>query len=201
MQRVVRRMLRLFTYPKDDILLARFVSAVKVARALILFSGSMGLLLVRGTITFLGEKKHGSALKESPEFLLLVVLSTLRDLCCGLARPPPTTAVQLVLRVRFLESLMFNVKFPLIIDQHYCPHNINCPSQESGVRINDVIYQGIKGTSATKIAVKLDCSAKAPCTRIRMKDIILKYANEAAQSSCVNVLGNALSLFKPQTCF
>ncbi|KAL0898651.1 hypothetical protein Bca101_082612 [Brassica carinata] len=72
---------------------------------------------------------------------------------------------------------------------------------ESGVRINDVIYQGIKGTSATKIAVKLDCSAKAPCTRIRMKDIILKYANEAAQSSCVNVLGNALSLFKPQTCF
>lgn len=34
-----------------------------------------------------------------------------------------------VQRVRFLESLMFNVKFPIIIDQHYCPHNINCPSQ------------------------------------------------------------------------
>ncbi|XP_048633313.1 polygalacturonase [Brassica napus] len=34
-----------------------------------------------------------------------------------------------VQRVRFLESLMSNVKFPLIIDQHYCPHNINCPTQ------------------------------------------------------------------------
>ena len=64
-----------------------------------------------------------------------------------------------------------------------------------------MIYQGIRGTSATKIAVKLDCSAKAPCTRIRMKDISLRYANEAAQSSCVNVLGDALGLVKHQTCF
>ncbi|XP_010451678.1 PREDICTED: polygalacturonase-like [Camelina sativa] len=108
-----------------------------------------------------------------------------------------------VQRVRFLDSLMFNVKFPIIIDQHYCPHNINCPSQESGVRINDVIYQGIRGTSATKIAVNLDCSSKTPCTRIRMKDINLRYANETAQSSCVNVLGDSTlgNLVKPQACF
>lgn len=64
-----------------------------------------------------------------------------------------------------------------------------------------MIYQGIRGTSATKIAVKLDCSAKAPCTRIRKHDISLRYANEAAQSSCVNVLGDALGMVKPPTCF
>lgn len=34
-----------------------------------------------------------------------------------------------VQRVRFLGALMKNVQNPILIDQSYCPHNINCPSQ------------------------------------------------------------------------
>ena len=31
--------------------------------------------------------------------------------------------------VQFLNVLMQNVQNPIIIDQNYCPHNINCPDQ------------------------------------------------------------------------
>lgn len=31
--------------------------------------------------------------------------------------------------VRFINAVMENVENPIIIDQHYCPHNLNCPGQ------------------------------------------------------------------------
>jgi polygalacturonase len=34
-----------------------------------------------------------------------------------------------VRRVRFLGAVMKNVQNPIVIDQSYCPHNINCPTQ------------------------------------------------------------------------
>lgn len=34
-----------------------------------------------------------------------------------------------VQRVRFINILMRNVKYPIIIDQNYCPRNENCPGQ------------------------------------------------------------------------
>ncbi|CAK7325998.1 unnamed protein product [Dovyalis caffra] len=53
--------------------------------------------------------------------------------------------------VQFIGATMINVQNPIIIDQNYCPHNLNCPNQASGIQIGDVIYQGIRGTSATPI--------------------------------------------------
>lgn len=34
-----------------------------------------------------------------------------------------------VQRVQFLDVIMKNVQYPIVIDQNYCPHNINCPGQ------------------------------------------------------------------------
>lgn len=31
--------------------------------------------------------------------------------------------------VQFLGATMHNVQNPILIDQHYCPNNINCPGQ------------------------------------------------------------------------
>lgn len=31
--------------------------------------------------------------------------------------------------VRFIDAVMRNVQFPIVIDQNYCPHNLNCPGQ------------------------------------------------------------------------
>ncbi|KAE8734301.1 allyl alcohol dehydrogenase family protein [Hibiscus syriacus] len=47
-----------------------------------------------------------------------------------------------VRRVRFIGSLMVQVQNPIIIDQSYCPHNLNCPNQISGVKVDDITYEG-----------------------------------------------------------
>lgn len=72
--------------------------------------------------------------------------------------------------------------------------------QESGIKINDVIYSGIMGTSATKVAIKMDCSEQVPCTGIRMQAINLTYYGEAAETSCTNVSGKQLGLVTPSGC-
>ncbi|XP_031263602.1 polygalacturonase-like [Pistacia vera] len=102
--------------------------------------------------------------------------------------------------VRFINATMQNVQNPIVIDQNYCPHNLNCPGQVSGVKISDVMYQDIRGTSATAVAIKFDCSTKYPCTGIRLQNVNLTYLNQVAQSSCNNVIGKTLGLVKPNSC-
>ncbi|XP_024046633.1 polygalacturonase-like [Citrus clementina] len=102
--------------------------------------------------------------------------------------------------VLFIDAVMRNVQFPIVIDQNYCPHNLNCPGQVSGVKISDVIYQDIRGTSATPIAIKFDCSPKYPCQGIRLQNINLRHLKQEAQSSCNNVIGKALGLVQPNSC-
>ncbi|TYH89753.1 hypothetical protein ES332_A13G004400v1 [Gossypium tomentosum] len=102
--------------------------------------------------------------------------------------------------VRFMDSLMVNVQNPIVIDQNYCPHNLNCPNQVSGIKIKDIVYEGIRGTSSTQVAIKFDCSPKNPCTGIRLQNVNLSYLNKPAQSSCSNVRGKALNLVRPESC-
>nr|POE58330.1 polygalacturonase [Quercus suber] len=103
-------------------------------------------------------------------------------------------------RVRFLGAVMHNVQNPIVIDQNYCPHNTNCPGQVSGVKISDVLYQDIRGTSATQIAIKFDCSAKNPCTGIRIENVNLIYPNQVAQSFCTNAIGKTVGSVQPNGC-
>ncbi|XP_044500305.1 polygalacturonase-like [Mangifera indica] len=100
----------------------------------------------------------------------------------------------------FMDAVMRNVQNPIIIDQNYCPHNLNCPGQVSGIQISDVTYQNIRGTSATAVAIKLDCSTKYPCRGIRLQNVNLKYLNQVAQSSCSNAVGKELGMVQPSNC-
>ncbi|KAL9410453.1 hypothetical protein AB3S75_044255 [Citrus x aurantiifolia] len=102
--------------------------------------------------------------------------------------------------VRFIDAVMQNVQNPIIIDQNYCPHNFNCPGQVSGVKISDIVYWNIRGTSSTPIAIKFNCSAKYPCEGIKLYKVSLRYLKLVAQSSCNNVIGKALGLVKHSTC-
>ncbi|KAL9432106.1 hypothetical protein AB3S75_027175 [Citrus x aurantiifolia] len=95
---------------------------------------------------------------------------------------------------------MNNVDNPIIIDQNYCPDNENCPGQASGVKISDVIYQDIHGTSGTEVGVKLDCSSKNPCTGISLEDVKLVYKNQPAEASCTNADGSASGFVLPNSC-
>ncbi|KAI3430145.1 uncharacterized protein J3R85_008159 [Psidium guajava] len=101
--------------------------------------------------------------------------------------------------ILFQHAIMNNVQNPIIIDQNYCPGS-SCPNQGSGVRVSDVTYQDIHGTSATEVAVKFDCSSEYPCTGIRMEDVKLSYRNQVATASCSHAGGTASGTEEPTSC-
>ncbi|CAA2954176.1 polygalacturonase-like [Olea europaea subsp. europaea] len=100
----------------------------------------------------------------------------------------------------FQHAVMVTVENPIIIDQNYCPDDLKCPDQVSGVKINDITYQDIHGSSSTEIAMKLDCSKRYPCSDITQEDVNLTYNNEPAQSSCINADGKSSGLVQPNSC-
>ncbi|XP_010530306.1 PREDICTED: polygalacturonase-like [Tarenaya hassleriana] len=102
--------------------------------------------------------------------------------------------------VRFMHCVMNNVQNPIVIDQNYCPRNENCPSQASGVKISDVTFMDIHGTSTTEVGVKLDCSPKKPCTGIQLQDVKLTYRNKPAVASCSHAGGTEAGFLQPDSC-
>ncbi|KAJ8755434.1 hypothetical protein K2173_019232 [Erythroxylum novogranatense] len=105
-----------------------------------------------------------------------------------------------VRNVLFQNIVMRNVENPIIIDQNYCPNSQGCPRQSSGVKISQVTYKNIQGTSATPEAVTFDCSPSNPCRGIRLQDIKLSYRNNAATSSCKNIGGTSSGVLMPLSC-
>ncbi|EPS57665.1 polygalacturonase 5, partial [Genlisea aurea] len=103
--------------------------------------------------------------------------------------------------VKFQDALMVNVDNPIIIDQHYCPNNEDCPRQVSGVRIKNVRYENIYGTSANQVAIKLNCSKKFPCSGIELDDVNLTYGQKPAVASCANAVGKNSGNVVPDGCF
>ncbi|PRQ46094.1 putative polygalacturonase [Rosa chinensis] len=102
--------------------------------------------------------------------------------------------------ILFQHAVMINVQNPIVIDQQYCPDKKGCPGQVSGVKISDVTYQDIHGTSATEVAVKFDCSSKYPCSRIRLENVKFTYKNQEALASCSNAGGTSAGMVLPTSC-
>ncbi|XP_031257937.1 polygalacturonase-like [Pistacia vera] len=102
--------------------------------------------------------------------------------------------------ILFQHATMNNVQNPIVIDQNYCPDNKSCPGRASRVKINDVTYQDIHGTSATKVAVKFDCSLENPCSGISLEDVKLTYKNEPAEASCSHADGSSSGFIQPNNC-
>ncbi|KAL5579226.1 hypothetical protein UlMin_011668 [Ulmus minor] len=102
--------------------------------------------------------------------------------------------------ILFQHAVMVDVQNPIVIDQNYCPDNKGCPGQVSGVKVSDVTYQDIHGTSATQVGVKFDCSSKYPCSRIRLQDVKLTYKNQPAQASCTDAAGTVSGFVQPSSC-
>ncbi|CAN0927150.1 unnamed protein product [Linum grandiflorum] len=102
--------------------------------------------------------------------------------------------------ILFQHAVMNNVRNPIVIDQNYCPNEENCPGQASGVRVSDVTYEDIRGSSETEVAVRFVCSVKNPCSGIKLEDVKLSYKNKAADSSCLNADGTASGFVQPSSC-
>ncbi|KAG8489327.1 hypothetical protein CXB51_017418 [Gossypium anomalum] len=93
--------------------------------------------------------------------------------------------------IRFQNIVMYNVSNPIIIDQNYCDQQKPCPKQVSAVRVSNVLYKNIRGTSASRVAMKFDCSKSFPCRGIFLQDVALRPQEEEhediAKASCSNV--------------
>lgn len=101
--------------------------------------------------------------------------------------------------MHFEELIMNNVSTPILIDQQYCPYGQCQAEVPSRVKISDISFKGIRGTSATKLAVKLVCSKGIPCQNVEMSDINLVYKGTAI-SQCSSVTPRLSGKLLPNVC-
>ncbi|KAL9150735.1 hypothetical protein ABFS82_11G008200 [Erythranthe guttata] len=90
--------------------------------------------------------------------------------------------------IKFQNIEMKNVKNPIIVDQNYCDQDGPCKQQASAVQVKNVVYQNIKGTSASKVAIDFDCSKSHPCQGIVLQNVNFVGADGAkSKAVCNNV--------------
>ncbi|KAK3021840.1 hypothetical protein RJ639_046229, partial [Escallonia herrerae] len=100
--------------------------------------------------------------------------------------------------IKFQNIDMHDVSNPIIIDQNYCDEDEPCNQQGSAVQVKNVVYQNIKGTSASDVAIKFDCSKSFPCQGIVLEEInLVRQGGKAAKAVCNNVRLNQMGGVSP----
>ncbi|XP_071727464.1 probable polygalacturonase At3g15720 [Rutidosis leptorrhynchoides] len=88
-----------------------------------------------------------------------------------------------------------NVQNPILIDQHYCSNmeDAACPAPPNlpAVRVSDVTYNNIYGSSASTQAITFSCSAKYKCTGLRTTQVGITGQDDFA--FCQNAQGRFVS--------
>ncbi|XP_030543219.1 exopolygalacturonase-like [Rhodamnia argentea] len=102
----------------------------------------------------------------------------------------------------FEDVVLNNVKNPIIIDQNYGFHKATLPSS---VRVSDVHFKNIRGTSVSDVAVLLECSSLNPCDLVELSNINLSYAgpplrNKNMTSLCTNAKPIFIGTQNPPAC-
>uniref|UniRef100_A0A5B7B9H6 endo-polygalacturonase n=1 Tax=Davidia involucrata TaxID=16924 RepID=A0A5B7B9H6_DAVIN len=101
--------------------------------------------------------------------------------------------------ILFQNVVMHNVSNPIIIDQKYCDQSKPCPEQASAVKVQNVVYKNIRGTSASEVAIKLDCSKSFPCEGMVLQDVNLVHEEDGKEkASCMNVRLSSRGKVSPQ---
>ncbi|XP_062115367.1 polygalacturonase-like [Humulus lupulus] len=90
--------------------------------------------------------------------------------------------------ILFQNIEMINVTNPIIIDQNYCDQDEPCHEKRSAVKISDVVYNNIRGTSDSEVAVKFECSRSSPCEGISLTNVnLVREGDGVVEASCENV--------------
>ncbi|CAM0957421.1 unnamed protein product [Alopecurus aequalis] len=102
----------------------------------------------------------------------------------------------------FQNIIMDNVWNPIIIDQNYCDSATPCNKQKSAVEVSNVLFKNIRGTSASREAIKLSCSRAIPCHGIALHNVklTLKRGSGNAKSTCRNARWKKLGTVMPPPC-
>ncbi|KAL9259455.1 Exopolygalacturonase-like protein [Drosera capensis] len=87
----------------------------------------------------------------------------------------------------FQDVILNNVKNPILIDQEYCGGSHSCNMQPSKIRLSNIFFFNIVGTSVTPQAINIKCSSAVPCQNVHFNNVNLKTANGApTTSTCMN---------------
>ncbi|XP_059654115.1 exopolygalacturonase-like [Cornus florida] len=102
----------------------------------------------------------------------------------------------------FENIVMNNVTNPIIIDQTYCPFASCASLAPSRVKLSDIYFKNIRGTSSSAVAVTLECSKGIPCQNICLEDVHLDLSSgeRDATSSCKNVRAKYIGTQIPPPC-
>nr|CAN65676.1 hypothetical protein VITISV_002011 [Vitis vinifera] len=140
---------------------------------------------------------------EAPVIGIRVKNCTLSDTTNGVrVKTYPSSPQGTATEMHFHDIVMNNVSNPIIIDQEYCPHN-QCNLQvPSRVKLSNISFKNIRGTTSTELAVNLVCSKGAPCQKVELGNIDLKYTGPegTASSQCKNVEATLWGTQQPKTC-
>ncbi|XP_054779578.1 probable polygalacturonase At3g15720 [Prosopis cineraria] len=96
-------------------------------------------------------------------------------------------------RIKFEGIRFVRANNPIIIDQFYCPHRTDCKNETKAIRVSDVTYRGIVGTSLTKEAINLRCDQNIGCSNLVFDRVSLSsaVAGQKAIAFCHNAHGTA----------
>ncbi|CAJ1940967.1 unnamed protein product [Sphenostylis stenocarpa] len=101
--------------------------------------------------------------------------------------------------ISFSDIIMEKVKNPIIIDQEYeC--DPGCKKKPSLVKIKNVHFQNVRGTTTSPLAVDLRCSKLFGCQGVTVRDIDLKFGDAPTTSRCVNTHPIFGGLLMPPPC-
>ncbi|XVF24818.1 hypothetical protein REPUB_Repub13aG0160400 [Reevesia pubescens] len=103
--------------------------------------------------------------------------------------------------MKFQNVLMENVSYPIIIDQYYCDSDLPCANQTLAVKVDNISFVNIKGTSATEEAIRFGCSDSLPCEGLYLEDIqLVSYTGAITKSFCWEAYGSSSGLVQPAPC-
>ncbi|KAM0063062.1 putative endo-polygalacturonase [Helianthus debilis subsp. tardiflorus] len=112
----------------------------------------------------------------------------------------PNSYPGIVRDIHFEDIIMNGAQNPVLIDQEYCPNKACKKGAPSKVKLTNVSFRRIRGTSATKVAVKLVCSAEVPCENVEVADVHLTFNGGPATSACSNAKPKVVGQNVPGVC-
>ncbi|KAK9130741.1 hypothetical protein Sjap_011228 [Stephania japonica] len=106
-----------------------------------------------------------------------------------------------VQHVKFQFALLENVSHPIVIDQYYCDSSHSCANQTSAVKVKNISFIHIKGSSATEEAIRFACSDRFPCKKIELEDVQLPSSSGGITTMfCWNARGSTEGRVYPLPC-
>ncbi|KAK9101059.1 hypothetical protein Scep_024489 [Stephania cephalantha] len=106
-----------------------------------------------------------------------------------------------VQHIKFQFAQMENVSRPIIIDQYYCDSSHSRANQTSAVKVKNISFTHIKGSSATEEAIRFACSESFPCKEIELEDVqLLSSSGGITTMFCWNARGSTEGRVYPLPC-